>query len=46
MAHYGKNQPLWPDAKKQVYPETKENKLLFFLDFFIKIKSAKLTKSG
>jgi len=29
-----------------MYPGVKENKLLFFLDFLLKRKSAKLAKSG
>jgi hypothetical protein len=29
-----------------MYPGAKENKLLFFLDFLLKRKSAKLAKSG
>jgi len=29
-----------------MHPESKENKPLFFLDFLLKRKSAKLAKSG
>jgi hypothetical protein len=32
--------------KKQIYPKAKENKLLFFLVFSLKIKSAKVAKNG
>jgi len=32
--------------QKQIYPKAKENKLLFFLIFLLKIKSAKVAKTG